>query len=169
MTYTPDTLRKWANAMDMPIDGLDCADAWEAERLDRRQQVWGLERDFDAMRHALHDENDALRQRLEAAKEQADVDRSFIEQYQVEVAGLRQRLEAAEEVRFAAQVLVHAQQADADSRRTAWSNLRAALAAGETTHDDYGTTWAAIAAGDNTAKQMKDLEFVAALAAGETP
>jgi len=42
---------------------------------------------------------------------------------------MQARIEALEQVRFSAQSLVNAQIADGHSRRTAWANLRAALAA----------------------------------------
>lgn len=88
---TPDTLKAFA---DEPRHKLGertrkwvyaHADAWEA------QMTEAIEANSEIA--SAHWE---LCKRLEAAKEQADVDRSFIEQYQVEVAGLRQRLEAAE-------------------------------------------------------------------------
>lgn len=86
--YTPDSLRAlaWIGKNGRRVEAIYAhADAWEAELWEAR----AICNTAEAKALTLEFDNAALR-------EQADVDRSFIEQYQREVATLRKRLEAAE-------------------------------------------------------------------------
>jgi hypothetical protein len=83
MTYTPDSLRALKRLL-LRI-GLN---KWEAEQLDACADAWGADNYAHAVEIAA---KDVL---IAALREQADVDRSFIEQYQREVAALRKDIEA---------------------------------------------------------------------------
>jgi len=87
---TPETLRKWANAGDMPIDGLEIASAWAADR--KRLEALEKERDADWRKFVhLRDDNERIR----VLGEELAQKEAHIEELVREKRRLQGRLDAA--------------------------------------------------------------------------